>query len=445
MDETEQKIINLIEQNKTGIIRFAEDIMKHPELGFKENRTAGKVAELFNFLHLESKKGLALTGVKSRLKGAKSGPTVAIIAELDAVKCPTHPHADKNNGAAHCCGHHAQIAAMIGAAIALSDPDIVKELDGDVVFFAVPSEEYGEIEFKNTLREKGLVEFLSGKPELIKLGEFDDIDIALSYHVPFGSEKTKITVGGGSSLGFISKLVRYIGRPAHAAAAPYDGVNALNAATLGLSALNFQRETFHDNDHVRVHPIVTKGGDLVNVVPGETTIELLVRAGNLNAVTDANHKADRAFKAGAMAVGAKVEITDLPGYLPRVPEQGGSPFLQAAEKIADKKDIRVVPRGEDVLFSTDLGDLSHIMPVFGFTTGGVSGEPHSAEFTIFDKENIYITPAEMMALTAYHLLKAGAKEANSIKSGFKPKLTKQEYLEFMRESAAKKFFDFTDE
>ena len=76
-------------------------------------------------------------------------------------------------------------------------------------------------------------------------------------------------MGSHSNNGFVSKVIRYKGLAAHAAGAPHLGVNALNAASLGLSALAYQRETFRDDDHVRIHPIITKGGNLVNVVPDE--------------------------------------------------------------------------------------------------------------------------------------------------------------------------------
>ena len=79
------------------------------------------------------------------------------------------------------------------------------------------------------------------------------------------------------------------------------------------------RETFRDKDTVRVHPIMTKGGDLVNVIPNEAVIETLVRANNTEEILDASEKTDRAFLAGAVAVGAQVEIETMPGYLPTIP------------------------------------------------------------------------------------------------------------------------------
>ena len=146
-----------------------------------------------------------------------------------------------------------------------------------------------------------------------------------------------ISVGSHSNNGFVSKVIRYKGLAAHAAGTPHLGVNALNAASLGLSALAYQRETFRDDDHVRIHPIITKGGNLVNVVPDEVVIETLVRAANKDAIADAAAKTDRAFKAGAIAVGASCEITTMPGYLPALSEKADESVLAAAEIAAQTR------------------------------------------------------------------------------------------------------------
>ena len=148
------------------------------------------------------------------------------------------------------------------------------------------------------------------------------------------------------------------GKAAHAAGSPHLGVDALNAAALGLTALQYQRETFQDKDTVRVHPIMTKGGDLVNVIPNEAIIETLVRANNTKAILDASEKTDRAFLAGAVAVGAKVEIETMPGYLPTIPVDAPEELVEAAKLAAgDKYNVNVVdatstPSGG----STDVGE-----------------------------------------------------------------------------------------
>lgn len=434
MDLIEEKILKIIDENSAKIIEFAEDIYKHPELGFKETLTAKKINEKLRELDITTTQGLAITGVKGLLKDtnedSENHVNIALLGELDAIKVPEHPNADPITGAAHCCGHHAQLAAVYGAAIALSNDDVVENLDGNVTFFAVPSEEYGEIEYKSSLIKKGLISYGGGKSELIKIGAFDDVDIAINHHTSFLTDKP-VSVGSGSSNGFISKLVQYKGKQAHAAGAPHLGINALNATVIGLTALNAQRETFKDSDCVRVHPIVTRGGDLVNVIPGDASIELLVRAKSIEAIIDANEKTTRAFEAGGYAVGAKTEISDFPGYLPKLPETPLPSLVEAAKKVVDKEKIHIVDKDFHAGGSTDVGDLSHILPIFTFNTSGVLGTGHSAEFKVVDPYVAYVLPAKLMALAAYDLLRNKAEKALKIKENFVPKFTKKEYLNYM--------------
>ena len=113
-----------------------------------------------------------------------------------------------------------------------------------------------------------------------------------------------------SSNGFVSKLIRFVGRAAHSGGSPHLGINALNAAQIAINAMHAQRETFRDGDAIRVHPIITKGGDIVNVVPAEVTMETYVRGRTKEAILDANVKVDRALRAGALAVGANSCIVE---------------------------------------------------------------------------------------------------------------------------------------
>ena len=174
-----------------------------------------------------------------------------------------------------------------------------------------------------------------------------------------------------SNNGFVSKVIRYKGLAAHAAGAPHLGVNALNAASLGLSALAYQRETFRDDDHVRIHPIITKGGNLVNVVPDEVVIETLVRAANKDAIADAAAKTDRAFKAGAIAVGASCEITTMPGYLPALSEKADESVLAAAEIAAQTSEKRLPDRPGKIPSPTaavpPMWGMQHLQPVLPST------------------------------------------------------------------------------
>lgn len=299
-----------------------------------------------------------------------------------------------------------------------------------MVFFAVPAEEYGEIEFKNQLTKEGKIRYGGGKCELIRIGAFDDIDLDIVHH----TEDEDICVGATSNNGFVSKVIRYKGVAAHAAGAPYKGINALNAASLGLSALAYQRETFKDEDHVRVHPIITKGGNLVNVVPDEVVIETLVRASNKDAIADAAFKTDRAFRQ------CGCHWSHLPDHnSPRVSSNFKTPAdedVLAAAKIAaatSEKEYTVVEK--DITHhsggSTDVGDVQHIQPVLTFNTGGKVNGLHTVDFDIVDEELAYIVTAKIFALSAYRLLRNGAIKAKEIVKNYHPVFTKEEYIQYM--------------
>ena len=428
MDEIEQKIINKIDASADRIIAFAEEIYRSAEPGFREFQTARKVADLFKSLHLPTEEKIAVTGVKATLNPG-AAHKVSLIGELDGIKCENHPCVNVENQISHACGHNAQLAALVGAAIALSDPEVAMSLGGTVDFLAVPAEEYVEHDVKMQLVRDGKVKYgIGGKSEFIQLGVFDDTDAVITHHVHYFNTPKDVLIGSNSSNGFISKTIRIHGKAAHAGSAPWDGVNALNAAAIGLNALAYQRETFRDSDHVRVHPIMTHGGEVVNAVPSEAVIEMMVRAKTIAAMEDANRKTDRAFKAGALAVGAEIEIEDAPGYLPVIATPASPAMIHVAELLSGEVEIGEVDLAEHNALSTDVGDINHLMPVVNFTTGGFRGGLHQADFEITDKYKAYIIPAKIMALTAYRLLQNNGEEVRKLKEAFHPVLTKEQYF-----------------
>ena len=414
-----------IDRNSGKIIEIAEHILANPELGYKERATAEYVKEQLSSLGIPCRDGLALTGVKGRLKGGRSEANVCVIGELDAVLCNTHPTANKESGAAHACGHNAQLAAMLGVAIGLSK--YASELDGDVTFFAVPAEEFVEIGYRDSLAKDGKIKYLGGKQELIRLGEFDDIDAAMMVHAQGNTPGNEVFVDGGS-LGFVAKTVEFIGKAAHAGGAPHEGVNALNAAMAAMMCIHAQRETFRDEDRIRVHPIITNGGELVNVVPANVTMETYVRGASFEAINDAAAKVDRAIKGSAYAIGAEAEITDFKGYLPLCQDKSlGAIFAENAAQFTERENIHY---GIDMVGSSDMGDLCHLIPAIQPTMGGWIGNLHAKDFAPTDTTLAYINPAKIMAMTVIDLLYDGATAAKEIKAAFVPKLTKEEYFNF---------------
>ena len=431
-EELKAKVCEAIDLHRAEIIGLGESIFADPELGYKEHNAAAKVKAIFDQLGIAYRDQVAVTGVVAPLKGKESKLRIAVMGELDAVVAPGHPHANPQTGAAHSCGHNAQAAAMVGVAFGLHTSGAMEHLSGDVVLMAVPAEEYVEIEYRNGLREQGIITFLGGKQEFVKLGVMDDIDVMIMHHlgtyIPGEAEpRTKAQVAGGSN-GFIGKLIRYIGKEAHSGGAPHMGINALNAANIGLMAIHAQRETFQDQDHIRVHPIMTKGGDLVNVVPADVRLETYVRGASLDAILDASKKVNRALKAGADAVGAEVKITELPGYLPRLNVDAMTELMYNNLCALVGEEVVVKTAGSSG-GSTDAGDISYLMPTLHPYIISVEGMAHSENYTIVDQEMAYINSAKAMAMTIIDLLFDGAATALAIKEDFKPTLTKQEYLD----------------
>lgn len=431
-EQLKSQVCAAIAARKNDIKQLAENIWREPELGFKETKTAQKVEQAFEALGVPYRNKLALTGVKGRLKGGKASKrTIAVIGELDAILCAEHPDADDQTGAAHCCGHNAQIANMMAVTMGLIDSGAMPYLAGDVVPFAVPAEEYVELAYRNKLIEQGKISFIGGKPELISRGEFDDIDMALQIHLT--SVKPERDNGfieiSTTTNGFVGKLINYKGKPSHAAAAPHLGVNALNAAMMGIMGVNAIRETFQEKDYVRFHPIITQGGDLVNVTPSDVRLESYVRASNVPAMIDANERITRALVAGAMAVGADVEVKDLPGYLPLYNNSSLNNLLQQnAEHLIGEENVWVA---KHMTGSTDTGDLSHIMPVSHPWIGSIRGGLHGKDYTVFDEDMAYIRPAQMMAMTIIDLLFDDAQPAEELLANYQPLMSKDEYLAFI--------------
>ena len=423
--ELKNKVCEIIDKRRSEILAIADKILKKPEMGYREFETASLVCSELDKLSIPYRKELAVTGVKGNLKGRQSLARVAVIGELDAVTCSTHPTADKVTGAAHACGHNIQIAVMLGVAMALSE--VREELDGDVCFFATPAEEFVEIGFREGLAKKEYIKFFGGKQELIRIGEFDDIDMAMMVHAQGATPERAAFIDGGS-LGFVAKTVDFIGKAAHAGGAPHEGINALNAAMAAMMCIHAQRETFRDEDRIRVHPIITNGGELVNVVPSKVTMETYVRGASFPAIRDAAAKVDRAIEGASMAIGAKCEIKDYKGYLPLVQSKAlGDIFAENIRLISE--DIKIY-RGIDMVGSTDIGDLGHIMPIIQPTMGGFSGNLHAEEFGVADEDMAYINPAKAMAMSVIDLLCDGAICAKAVKDAYTPIMTKEEYINF---------------
>ena len=434
--ELKQKACAAIDKRKQELIEITKDVLSHPEPGFFEVRTADLVARKFHEMGISHRKGLALTGLKGSVPGGNgAGPRVAIIGELDSLVVSEHPHADPDTGAAHACGHHCQIGMMLGALTGLMVPEVLEQLSGEILPFAVPAEEFIQVTRRLELREEKKIEFMSGKQEMIRLGEFDDVDIAMMCHTASDMGERKFAIGGTSN-GHIVKYVEFHGKGSHAGGAPHLGINALNAASFALQAINSNREVFQDDDTVRIHGIMTRGGEAVSAVPADVRLEWRVRSASPKAVVSNSAIVDRCFKAGALAVGASVKITNIPGYLPLRHNSALQELFQTnCTNMMGESSVLVMPARRNRGGSTDMGDLSQIIPSCHPYTSGAVGAGHSKEYLITDYESAVVNPAKIMAMVAIDLLSDGAAKGNEVISNHRPAMKKDAYLKFQRERA----------
>ena len=409
-----------------NMIAVSEDIYKHPELGFKENRTAEKVAQLLREYQIPYRDGIACTGIVSTLDSGKPGPHIGMICELDAVPTLNHPYANPVDNAAHTCGHYAQIGVMMSAFLTLIKSAILQKLCGKVSLIVTPSEEYCDLDYRRQLIQEGKVRHFSGKQEMIHLGVFDDIDLMLSCHTTGLDMKQYDAEIGASLNGFLCKRATFYGKGAHAGSNPAGGINALNAASLAMTAINFLRETFREEDAIRVHFILSEGGQTVNSIPERTAMDMYVRAKTVEAIEATNRKVNRALRSGALAIGCDLEIRDQAGYLPLHQDVNLSQFMRKYIGRYIKEDR--IAQGTHGYASGDMGDISTLIPTVEIGIGGFTGTMHGNDFRTDNFDQAYRIPAKYFVDAVIGLLENSGAEAYVVKSQFHPLLTKELYL-----------------
>ena len=420
-----QKIFDAVDKHRQLILDAERYIWKNAETGYKEFKTSKYLEDAFEKLGYDITRAENITGFYTDIDTGKDGPTVLIMGELDSVICPSHPEANNETGAVHSCGHNAQTATLLGIAAALKEDGVTDNLCGKIRLCAVPAEEMLEIEFRNELKAKGIIKYLGGKTEFLYRGYFDGVDIAFMVHTADTYNCVKTNVG------FMNKNITYKGVSAHAGGSPWEGKNALYAATCGINAVNAIRETFKENDAVRVHPIITNGGAIVNAIPETVTIESYVRGNSFDAIIDANQKVNSALVGGALSLGTNIEIKDAFGYAPLNNDDNMISLAKEAAEIAiPEENFKYTNICTSA--STDMGDLSSIMPVVHPYAGGSVGTSHGNNYYIADPEKACIKNAKWQLTMLNLLLRDDAKRAKQIISEFKPLFaTKNEYLSYI--------------
>ena len=311
-----EKIINAVDKHRQLILDAERYIWKNPETGYKEFKTSAYMEEKFRELGYDIVKADGITGFCAQIDTGREGPELLILGELDSIICPTHPEADPETGAAHSCGHNAQCAALLGIAAALKEPGMLDGLSGKIRLCAVPAEELLEVEYRSKLKAEGKIKHFGGKAEFLHRGMFDGVDLAFMVHTSVDNA----VIGG--AVGCVVKNIIYKGKASHAGGSPWNGINALYAANCGINAVNAIRETFKEADLIRVHPIITHGGDMVNAIPETVRLESYVRGASFDAILYNNNKVNRALIGGALSLSANVEIVDIPGYGPLLHDRG---------------------------------------------------------------------------------------------------------------------------
>jgi len=421
-----EHLMKAVDKHRELILAAERYIWKHPETGYREEKTSQYMKGVFTQLGYELECPENLTGFITRIDTGRPGPEVLILGELDSIICPNHPEADPATGAVHSCGHNAQCAALVGVAAALKEPGALDGLSGRIRLCAVPAEELLEIEYRSQLRAEGKIRYFGGKPEFLSRGLFDGVDLAFMVHTSI-----KVPSVQAGSVGCMAKRIIYKGVAAHAGGSPWDGRNALYAANCGLNAVNAIRETFQERDIIRVHPIITHGGDMVNAIPETVRLESYVRGASFEGIAKANKRVNQAFAGAALSIGTNIEIIDIPGYAPLNNDEEMMNVAQEASAIA-MPDLTFY-RGEGIgSGSTDMGDLSCLMPVVHPYAPGAVGKGHGNDYYIEDPELACVSCAKWQLVMLSLLLGNEAERAKKIVAEYKPQFeNKEAYLAYL--------------
>lgn len=418
----------MVELHRQRILDTFDYIWKYPETGYREWKGNAYMATAFQELGYDLVMAGNIPGFYTDLDTGRPGPTVAVMAELDALLCSAHPEADPETGAVHCCGHAAQLAGILGVAGALREDGALDGLCGRIRFMVVPAEELIETQYRRTLQQQGQIRYFGGKVEFLYRGFFDGVDCAFMIHTNIMDQKMGRIIGGGN--GCIVKEMEFQGVSSHAGGSPDQGINAMYAANLALNAINALRETFRDEDHIRVHPIIHSCGESVNVIPDLVKMEAYVRGSTMDAIVAANDKVNRAVAASAAAMGAKVQIRDVLGYHPICYNRDMIGIMeQAMQQVLPKVSCepQVIGGG-----CSDVGDLSALMPVLHPYISGAVGHSHGSDYLIADPETACVDSAKVQVLFLRLLLEQDAARAKQVIANFQPLYkSKEDYFAFI--------------
>jgi amidohydrolase len=375
-----ERVIREVERIAPLLIETSDWMADNPELGLQEYRAAARLTEMLEEFGAEVDRGIAglPTAFEARLPGgtAGQGGKVAIIAEYDAL-------ADVGHG----CGHNIIATSAIGAGIALAT--LAGQLPGSVVVLGTPAEESG-------------VPNAGGKIPVLDHGHFEGVDAAIMVH-----PMTEDTIGLSPSLVAHGLEIEFHGRPAHAAANPHEGLNALDAMIIFFSSVGLLRQQVRPD--ARIHGVITYGGGAPNVIPPYTSCRFRVRGTDPAYCEELVQRVVACAEAGARATGCRMEWKEyMRPYLNMVPNHTiGAAFRENLEAIGrDVQDERT----RDGSGSTDFGNVSQKVPSVHAYLGicGPEAGWHSKEVAAATKTDrghaAILAGAKSLAMTAIDIL-----------------------------------------
>ncbi|MBC2638787.1 MULTISPECIES: amidohydrolase [unclassified Rhodococcus (in: high G+C Gram-positive bacteria)] len=326
----------------SALISLSHSLHHEPEPAFEEYRSVAKIVDLAAGAGFDTKTGAG--GLPTAFVATKGTGdlTLGFCAEYDALP-----------GIGHACGHNVNGAAAVGAAIALAD--VADALDVRVKLVGTPAEEAG-----------------GGKALLLRAGVFDDVAAAMMVHAGGRDEV------GGSSLAMSQWTAEYRGRSSHAATAPWLGANALDAVAVAYNAIGLLRQQLEPG--VVVSIIVTDGGQACNVIPSNARVTAEIRATSTTALRQVQSRVRACLEAGALATGTDVTITPCGEDFAELRQDE---FMTLAySRALGTRGRTTLSRAGDHIASTDMGNVSQVLPVIHPTIGYDVGDAahHTAEF-----------------------------------------------------------------
>lgn len=393
-------------------------LFNHPELGFKEFETRRIILDYLNTNSMQIDQDFGLSGFSIRIGQGK--PHIALIAEMDALVVLDHPHAGID-GAAHACGHHLQTTIM--AHVMQLWNEHLHKPNGTLSCFFIAAEEFVDLDFRLELQAKKRIELLSGKQNLILQEAFNEVDCFLSVHT-MGETQTPSMEINASLSGFIYKKLHFKGQAAHAAVMPHLGINALNAQILTQTAYALIRETFLEDDRIRLHLITTQGGHSVNSVPSDTILEGYVRSSNPDKLLELNEKLNHIASHCAQALFATLDIEDRMGYMPLMQSRElNQILLPYIQELIPSNDIMDFQKS---FAAGDMGDLSIFKPTIQLGFSGCKGFVHGKDFHMDNVDEALINPAYVLLSAIEDIMRNPAK-LSSITLQYQRTMTLSDY------------------